>query len=66
MAKSALPDPSNPKTMVLVCGTDGFVDTWAGAITRIKTPDGKKQKVQGPVLGILKAAGFTEAQVYKL
>lgn len=31
--------------MVLVCGTDGFVDTVAGPIQRVKLPDGQKRLV---------------------
>ena len=52
-------------TQVLVCGTDGFVDTWAGAIERVYDENGKKKKVQGSVRGILKTVGFTEDMVYK-
>ena len=63
---SALPDPTVDSTMVMVCGTDQFVATWSGEITRVRDPEtGKKSKVQGPLLGILKRQGFTEAQVYK-
>jgi NAD(P)H-flavin reductase len=53
-------------TMVMVCGTDGFVDSWAGAITRTKDPaTGKKAKLQGPLMGWLRDAGFREQEVYK-
>mmetsp|Transcript_6836 Transcript_6836/g.12693 ORF Transcript_6836/g.12693 Transcript_6836/m.12693 type:complete len:338 (+) Transcript_6836:128-1141(+) len=53
-------------TMIMVCGTDGFVDSWAGAITRTKDPvTGKKAKVQGPLKGWLHEAGFRENEVYK-
>ena len=31
--------------MILVCGTDGFVETMAGPIQRVKLPDGKKRPV---------------------
>lgn len=65
LAKTALPDPGKD-TLVMVCGSDGFVDSWAGAITRVTDPaTGKKTKVQGPLRGILKEAGFTEDMVYK-
>ena len=31
----------------MVCGSDGFVDSWAGAITRVTDPaTGKKTKVE--------------------
>uniref|UniRef100_A0A7S2GJR1 Uncharacterized protein n=1 Tax=Octactis speculum TaxID=3111310 RepID=A0A7S2GJR1_9STRA len=68
LAVSALgaPDSSGEESiMIMVCGTDGFVSTWAGPITREKTEDGKKRKVQGPLLGFLKDAGFSESHVYK-
>lgn len=68
IAKQALPHPSSD-TIVLVCGTDGFVATWAGPIVKkqIVLEDGtkKKEKVQGPTLGILKECGFDETMVYK-
>jgi len=51
--------------MVMVCGTDGFVETWSGPLTRVKNADGTKRKVQGPVLGFLRDAGFTATEVYK-
>jgi cytochrome-b5 reductase len=53
-------------TMVMVCGTDGFVETWAGPLERrADTSTGKSVKLQGPLKGILAAAGFDEASVYK-
>ena len=64
LAQEALPSPG-ADTLVLVCGTDGFVDHWAGAIERVYDENGKKKKVQGTVRGVLKAAGFTEDMVYK-
>ena len=65
LAREALPRPGHG-TLVMVCGTDGFVETWAGAVTRVKDPvTGKKTKVQGPLKGILKEAGFDESMVYK-
>eukprot|EP00929_Paragymnodinium_shiwhaense_P105208 TRINITY_DN70134_c0_g1_i1.p1 TRINITY_DN70134_c0_g1~~TRINITY_DN70134_c0_g1_i1.p1 ORF type:complete len:309 (+),score=34.80 TRINITY_DN70134_c0_g1_i1:69-995(+) len=63
LAESALPAPS-ASTMVLVCGTDGFVDMWAGPTKRIQD-GGKKKKLQGSVAGILKTRGFDESMVYK-
>lgn len=73
MAKAALPKPSAPAsdgqttdTMVLVCGRDGFVAHWAGPVARQPTTDGSKgPKIQGPLLGVLAQAGFTEDQVFK-
>jgi cytochrome-b5 reductase len=59
LAKKALPSAEGD-VMVLVCGTDGFVETWAGAKLR---ENGKK--LQGPVAGILAEAGFTKDNVYK-
>jgi cytochrome-b5 reductase len=65
-------EPSEPKregrsrAMVLVCGKDGFVGTWAGPLVRIPASPGvKKQKLQGPVGGFLKKLGYDEHQVYK-
>ena len=68
MIASALPPPTGDgKTMILVCGTDGFVETWAGPIGRgPPKPDGSKgPKVQGPLLGLLADAGFDAAEVFK-
>ena len=68
MVEAALPRPTNDsKTMVLVCGTDGFVSTWGGPIGRAPSgPDGKKgAKVQGPLRGLLAEAGFDESEVFK-
>ena len=67
LAKTALPDPSQEKVMVLVCGKDGFVKTWGGPIGRAPPlPDGARgPKIQGPLLGLLKEAGFDASQVFK-
>jgi len=67
MAAKALPKPSNSgDTMVLVCGRDGFVAHWGGPVGRAPTEDGSKgPKIQGPLLGVLKDAGFTAEQVFK-
>ncbi|KAL7545245.1 hypothetical protein ACHAWF_008596 [Thalassiosira exigua] len=69
MAKEALPPPSGDgrTTMVLVCGTDGFRDRWAGPIARAPPlADGTKgPKIQGPLLGILKEAGYDASDVFK-
>lgn len=65
LAQRALPEPSD-ETLVLVCGTDGFVGYWAGPIVKeLNETTGKKVKVQGPLLGVLKDAGFAEHMVYK-
>ena len=66
MAASALPKPTGDgSTMIFVCGTDGFVETWGGPVGRgPKKPDGSKGgKVQGPLLGLLRDVGFTESEV---
>ena len=68
MISQALPPPTNDgTTMVLVCGTDGFVETWAGPIARgPRLADGSKgPKVQGPLLGLLAAAGYDASEVFK-
>lgn len=76
MAREALPPPSSSernnsssgsRTMIFVCGTDGFRDMWAGPIARApKNPDGSKgAKIQGPLLGLLKDAGYDASDVFK-
>lgn len=69
MAKNALPQPSSGEktTMIFVCGTDGFRDMWAGPIARAPPlPDGSKgPKIQGPLQGLLKDAGYHESDVFK-
>jgi len=69
MAKMALPKPGNGDgtTMVFVCGKDGFVSTWGGPVMRADPPPGAKKgpKIQGPLLGILKEAGFQASEVFK-
>ena len=57
MVSIALPPPTNDgKTMIFVCGTDGFVASWAGPVgCAPKKSDGSKgAKIQGPLLGLLK------------
>jgi len=66
MVREALPDPSVGDIMNFVCGKDGFVETWSGKVEREKTTDGSKgKKIQGPLLGILKEAGYNASQVFK-
>ena len=77
MAKDALPSPMNTHTngekiftensMVFVCGTDGFVKSWGGSIRRAppKADGSKGPKIQGPLEGWLKEAGFSAHQVFK-
>ena len=67
MIHKTLPDPKEDKVMVLVCGKTGFVSNWGGPIGRAPPlPDGSKgPKIQGPLLGLLKDAGFDESQVFK-
>ena len=66
LARKSLPDPSLENVMVFVCGKDGFVDHWGGKIEREKTTDGSKgKKVQGPLKGILRDAGYDASQVFK-
>lgn len=52
---------STTDRMVYVCGTDGFVEHWAGG----KGRDEFNAKTQGPLGGLLKSVGLTESQVYK-
>lgn len=68
MARAALPPSTKDgKTMILVCGKDGFVSSWAGPIARAPPlPDGSKgPKIQGPLLGILAEAGYDASEVFK-
>jgi len=69
MIQKSLPPPTkgDGSTMILVCGTDGFVDWWAGPVGRAPaTDDGKKgPKIQGPLLGLLRDAGYEESEVFK-
>lgn len=69
MVKRALPPPAggDGSTMILVCGTDGFVDTWGGPVCRgpPKVDGSKGPKIQGPLLGLLKEAGYDETEVFK-
>ncbi|CAE7261968.1 unnamed protein product [Symbiodinium sp. KB8] len=51
--------------LILVCGTDGFVESMAGPVERVKTPDGQKRKQQGKLGGLLAELGYTSSQVHK-
>lgn len=68
MVRKALPDPSlKDEVMLFVCGRDGFVQTWSGPVGRAPPPKegGKGPKIQGPLQGLLKDAGYDESQVFK-
>ena len=83
MALGALPPPSNvgadadanadadARTMILVCGKDGFVKSWAGAVGRApdaSLPDGtsvRGKKIQGELSGWLAEAGYRASEVFK-
>lgn len=68
LAKEALPSPSLGKdVMIFVCGKDGFVEHWGGKVGRAPNkPDGSKgAKIQGPLMGVLKEAGYDASQVFK-
>jgi len=68
IVQAALPAPTNDgTTMILVCGTDGFVDTWGGPVGRgPRQADGSKgPKVQGTLSGLLASAGFDASEVFK-
>ena len=43
------PIPQDDELMILICGSDGFVDYWAGGIVR----DENNKKVQGTLRGVL-------------
>lgn len=68
MAREALP-PNRAEggdTMILVCGTDAFVEDWAG-LRRQKLKDavGRVIKSPGPFGGLLAKTGYRECEVYK-
>lgn len=72
MLRKALPPPSNHNgngggTMIFVCGTDEFVNFWSGPVIRgpPKADGSKGPKIQGPLLGLLKNAGYDETNVFK-
>jgi len=66
ISKSLPPAGPGSTTMVFVCGKDEFVKWWGGSVQReIKADGSKGGKIQGPLLGLLKQAGFHESQVYK-
>ena len=67
VAATMPPSTHDGSTMVLVCGTDGFVATWGGPVGRgPKKADGSKgPKVQGPLLGLLATAGYNASEVFK-
>lgn len=68
LANHALPSPAAGKeVMIFICGKDGFVEYWGGKVERAPNkPDGSKgPKIQGPLLGILKDAGYDASQVFK-
>ena len=70
MAKKFLPPaPSaggHKETMMMVCGTDGFVGMWAGeTVKEVDAVTGAVKKTQGPLKGLLAEVGFKEDEVYK-
>lgn len=64
LLRRGLPPPG-PDTMLLVCGTDAFVSDMAGPVQRVRTPEGKKKKVQGELCGLLKGLGYKASMVHK-
>ena len=64
--RQGLPPPG-PGVLIMVCGKDGFLETVSGMTVRGDPPPGKKKgpKLQGPVAGLLKEAGYTPEMVYK-
>mmetsp|Transcript_18699 Transcript_18699/g.28383 ORF Transcript_18699/g.28383 Transcript_18699/m.28383 type:complete len:411 (+) Transcript_18699:85-1317(+) len=61
------PSTSSQSTMIFVCGRDGFVESWGGPVGRAPiSPDGTKgKKIQGPLLGWLRDAGYDASEVFK-
>lgn len=65
--KDLLEDLLKRDVHAIVCGTDGFLETVCGSHIRVKIPGKiKKKKIQGPLSGLLKEAGWTKEQVSKL
>jgi len=68
MLREVLPPPTGDgTTMILVCGSDGFVETWGGPVGRAPKPaNGKKGvKIQGLLQGLLADAGYDASEVFK-
>lgn len=69
MAVKTLPPPSEDgkSTMIFLCGMDGFRDMWGGPTSRAppKADGSKGPKIQGPLWGVLKDAGYDESDVFK-
>ena len=51
---------------VLVCGQDQFLDTVCGRHVRTHMDGSARRKLQGPLLGALRALGYAEHEVSKL
>ena len=67
LAAAMLPAATDADVLVLICGTDGFVDSMAGGIQRVRDPvTNVKSKIQGPTTGVLGSLGFVPSQVFKL
>jgi len=64
MLRQHLPPPGTG-TLILVCGTDGFVESMAGEKQRVTGPDGAKKKLQGPLSGALVRLGYSVTMVHK-
>lgn len=61
LLQGCLPRPS-PRTLAVVCGTDGFLEVVCGDKVRVPEPGGANvRKLQGPVRGMLAQLGFAEA-----
>jgi len=61
------PAPDAPNTRVVICGTDGFLETVSGGHVRVAVEGKKKlKKLQGPLEGYLRQVGFSKEQVTKL
>ena len=61
LAKKIIGERKDRGRMIYVCGTDGFVDFWAGE----KKRDAFGAKIQGTLSGLLAKADVTEDEVYK-
>ena len=63
---NSMKESTNANNHCIVCGTDQFLESICGNIVRIDVGGKKLKKQQGPLLGLLKEAGWSKEQVTKL
>ena len=57
LIKETMPSPTEEGSMIFICGPDPMIKYFAGSKN--------KDKSQGPLMGVLKDCGYTEANVFK-